>query len=246
MPSEPCSTRCLASAWNASKSIDPSSWNGVTIAVRTLPSIRRLYVPSRSGILARWRPSCSSTGPGTAPGAGVRSRSGLERRGHRVETPHLPCDEPGLSVEDCAAFVGSHPDAVVVGHSLGAQIVSLVDARPPRLPRRAAAHRSARTARGLPPATSAGSCATSSAAASSPMPTHAQTGCISDCSVNSRCCIRAASHWHDEGSRRSSRRVCRCSKARQAGARIVSQLETGHSPFVTHPAELTELLDGLA
>ena len=61
--------------WNASKSIDPSSRNGVTIAVRTLPSIRRLYVPPRSGILGGWRPSCSSTGPGTAPGAGVRSRT---------------------------------------------------------------------------------------------------------------------------------------------------------------------------
>ena len=34
-------------------------------------------------------------------------------------------------------------------------------------------------------------------------------------------------------------------KAREAGARIV-ELETGHSPFFTHPAELTDVLDGLA
>ena len=34
-------------------------------------------------------------------------------------------------------------------------------------------------------------------------------------------------------------------KAREAGARIV-ELETGHSPFVTHPAELTDILESLA
>ena len=34
-------------------------------------------------------------------------------------------------------------------------------------------------------------------------------------------------------------------KAREAGARIV-ELDTGHSPFVTHPAELTDILESLA
>ena len=39
-PSDPFSTRCRASRWNESKSTDPSSRNGVTMAVRTSPSIR--------------------------------------------------------------------------------------------------------------------------------------------------------------------------------------------------------------
>ena len=43
MPSEPLSTRWRARAWNASKSIDSSSRNGVTIAVRTRPSIPSSY-----------------------------------------------------------------------------------------------------------------------------------------------------------------------------------------------------------
>ena len=40
IPSEPLSTRWRASRWNASKSTAPSSPNGVTIAVSTLPSMR--------------------------------------------------------------------------------------------------------------------------------------------------------------------------------------------------------------
>src|SRR5579862_8781177 len=43
IPSEPLSTRCTASRWNASKSTAPSVPNGVTIAVRTLPSTPKVY-----------------------------------------------------------------------------------------------------------------------------------------------------------------------------------------------------------
>ena len=34
-------------------------------------------------------------------------------------------------------------------------------------------------------------------------------------------------------------------KAREAGARIV-ELDAGHSPFFTQPAELVDVLDGVA
>lgn len=53
----------------------------------------------------------------------------LERRGHETLVPELPCDEPGLTVHDYAALVGPHPDAVVVGHSMGGLTVPFVPAR---------------------------------------------------------------------------------------------------------------------
>jgi pimeloyl-ACP methyl ester carboxylesterase len=53
----------------------------------------------------------------------------LEDRGHAVSAPDLPCDQPGLTPLDYAKLVGPQPDAVVVGHSLGAQSVALVEAR---------------------------------------------------------------------------------------------------------------------
>jgi len=53
----------------------------------------------------------------------------LTRRGHLVETPDLPCEELGLTQHDYARLVGPQPDAVVLGHSLGGQTVALVEAR---------------------------------------------------------------------------------------------------------------------
>ena len=140
MPSEPCSTRCRASAWNASKSIDPSSWNGVTIAVRTLPSIRRLYVPPRSGILTAMARFVLVHGAWHGAWCWREVADGLERRGHVVETPHLPCDEPGLS---CRGLCGVRRLAPRGGRRR--PLARRADRvarrrRRPRLPRRAAAH----------------------------------------------------------------------------------------------------------
>jgi Alpha/beta hydrolase family len=53
----------------------------------------------------------------------------LERRGHRVSAPDLPCEQLGLTPRDYADIVGPQPDAVVVGHSLGGQTAALVEAR---------------------------------------------------------------------------------------------------------------------
>ena len=85
IPSEPLSTRCAASAWNASKSTAPSGANGVTIAVRTFPSTPESLRRSR-WILARCD-SCSCTAPGTAGGASRRWLASSPRAGTRSARP---------------------------------------------------------------------------------------------------------------------------------------------------------------
>ncbi|HST16057.1 MAG TPA: alpha/beta hydrolase [Gaiellaceae bacterium] len=53
----------------------------------------------------------------------------LERRGHAVEAPDLPCDRVGRTVHDYAALIGPRPDAVVIGHSMGGLTIPFVEAR---------------------------------------------------------------------------------------------------------------------
>ena len=53
----------------------------------------------------------------------------LQRRGHDVSAPDLPCDDVGLTQWDYAEIVGTQPDAIVVGHSLGGLTISLIEAR---------------------------------------------------------------------------------------------------------------------
>jgi pimeloyl-ACP methyl ester carboxylesterase len=53
----------------------------------------------------------------------------LERRGHEVATPDLPCEEVGLTPLDYARLLGPQPDAVVVGHSLGGLTIAQMEAR---------------------------------------------------------------------------------------------------------------------
>jgi predicted alpha/beta hydrolase family esterase len=55
--------------------------------------------------------------------------SALEARGHTAEAVDLPCDELGLTQHDYAAIVGPRPGSIVVGHSLGGQTIPLVEAR---------------------------------------------------------------------------------------------------------------------
>ena len=185
---------------------------------------------------------------------------GLERRGHVVETPHLPCDRPGLTVEDCAVFVGSHPEAVVVGHSLGAQIVSLVDAGVrvylagllPTGPDRSGTFHSnfggfvrdelgrsywpdAETcaAQMYPDCTRAQSdVAFAHLRHQSPLEPVADSLCAHDVVLATMKDAAIEPEWQTR-------------KAREAGARIV-ELATGHSPFFTQPAELVDVLDGVA
>jgi pimeloyl-ACP methyl ester carboxylesterase len=53
----------------------------------------------------------------------------LEGRGHQVVRPDLPCEEVGLTPRDYAREVGPHPDAIVVGHSLGGFTIPHIAAR---------------------------------------------------------------------------------------------------------------------
>jgi pimeloyl-ACP methyl ester carboxylesterase len=53
----------------------------------------------------------------------------LTALGHEVSAPDLPCDDISQTQYDYAALVGPQPDAIVVGHSLGGLTASLVEAR---------------------------------------------------------------------------------------------------------------------
>jgi pimeloyl-ACP methyl ester carboxylesterase len=53
----------------------------------------------------------------------------LEDRGHEVATPDLPCEEVGLTPLDYAREVGPQPNAIVVGHSLGGFTIPHIEAR---------------------------------------------------------------------------------------------------------------------
>jgi pimeloyl-ACP methyl ester carboxylesterase len=53
----------------------------------------------------------------------------LRARGHTVDAPDLPSDRIGLDQHDYARLLGPRPDAIAVGHSLGAQTVALLQAR---------------------------------------------------------------------------------------------------------------------
>jgi pimeloyl-ACP methyl ester carboxylesterase len=52
----------------------------------------------------------------------------LEARGHEALAVDLPCDTVGLTQDDYAVLVGPQPDAVLVGHSMGAQTIALLEA----------------------------------------------------------------------------------------------------------------------
>jgi pimeloyl-ACP methyl ester carboxylesterase len=53
----------------------------------------------------------------------------LEDRGHDVVAPDLPCEQLELTPLDYARLIGPQPDAIVVGHSLGGQTIGHVEAR---------------------------------------------------------------------------------------------------------------------
>lgn len=53
----------------------------------------------------------------------------LEARGHSAEAVDLPCDQAGLTQHDYAAVVGPRPHSILVGHSLGGLTIQHVEAR---------------------------------------------------------------------------------------------------------------------
>lgn len=54
--------------------------------------------------------------------------SELELRGHEARAPDLPCDDASQDQHDYAALLGDCSDAVVVGHSLGGLTIPFVAA----------------------------------------------------------------------------------------------------------------------
>ena len=56
-------------------------------------------------------------------------RPELEARGHAVVAPDLPCEDTAAGVVEYAAVVDGTDDAIVVGHSLGGLTIPLVPAR---------------------------------------------------------------------------------------------------------------------
>jgi hypothetical protein len=59
----------------------------------------------------------------------VELAEALRARGHEASTPDLPSDTVGLDQREYAAVIGPQPDAIVLGHSLGAQTVGHIEAR---------------------------------------------------------------------------------------------------------------------
>lgn len=64
-----------------------------------------------------------------------RLTSELERRGHRVVAPDLPCDDPRVGVNGYATVMidalDGFDDVVLVGHSLGSLTIPVVASRRP-------------------------------------------------------------------------------------------------------------------
>ena len=185
----------------------------------------------------------------------------LEDRGHDVVSPDLPCEEIGLTPLDYADAVGPQPDAIVVGHSLGGFTIPHVEAR-------ARVYLAA-----LPPLERVeinkcfvegfgGTVSDSSGRSYWPDADTAAARMYPDCS-------REQSDWAFPQLRRQARlepipapfgpgdvviatlrdaavkAEWQIDTAHAHGARVI-ELDSGHSPFLTQPAELAEMLSSLA
>lgn len=185
----------------------------------------------------------------------------LEDRGHEVASPDLPCEEVGLTPLDYAREVGPQPDAIVVGHSLGGFTIPHVEAR-------ARVYLAA-----LPPLERAeidkgfvagfgGTVRDTLDRTYWPDADAAAARMYPDCS-------REQSDWAFAQLRRQARLEpipapfghgdvviatlrdaaiepeWQIRTARTHGARVI-KLDSGHSPFLTQPDELAEMLSSLA
>ena len=53
----------------------------------------------------------------------------LVSRGHEVTAPDLPCDDISQNQHDYARAIGPQPDSIVVGHSLGGLTIPFIEAQ---------------------------------------------------------------------------------------------------------------------
>jgi pimeloyl-ACP methyl ester carboxylesterase len=184
----------------------------------------------------------------------------LEARGHEVEAPDLPCEEAGLTPLDYAREVGPQPDAIVVGHSLAGFTIPYIEARArvylaalPPLERREVNEAFVETF--------GGAMLDSSGRSYWPDADTAAAHMYPDCS-------RTHSDWAFPQLRPQARLEpipatfgrgdvviatlrdaalradWQIQTARARGARLI-ELDSGHSPFFTQPAELANILDSL-
>ena len=185
----------------------------------------------------------------------------LEDRGHEVAAPDLPCEEIGLTPLDYARVVGPQPDAIVVGHSLAGFTIPYIDARArvylaalPPLERRQIDEAFVESF--------TGTVYDSSGRFYWPDADTAAARMYPDCS-------RKQSDWAFPQLRRQARLEpipapygsgdvviatlhdaaiepdWQIRTARARGARVI-ELDSGHSPFFTRPAELADILSSLA
>jgi pimeloyl-ACP methyl ester carboxylesterase len=185
----------------------------------------------------------------------------LADRGHDVATPDLPCEEVGLTPLDYAHAVGRQPDAIVVGHSLGGFTIAHIEARArvylaalPPLPNRELDECFAEGFGGFVRDTLDRSYW--------PDADTAAAGMYPDCS-------RVQSDWAFAQLRRQARLDpvpapfgkgdiviatlrdaavdpgWQLRTASTHGTRVI-ELDSGHSPFLTQPAELADVLGSLA
>jgi pimeloyl-ACP methyl ester carboxylesterase len=185
---------------------------------------------------------------------------GLERRGHGAVAVDLPCQEVGLTPHDYARLVGPQEDAIVLGHSLGAQTAALVPAR-------------ARVYLGaLLPVDDAGSDAFAAGFGGTRRDELDRSYWPDAETCAARMypdCTRAQSDWAFAKLRRQARcplitapfgpgdiviatmrdaaidAAWQVAAAKRHDARLI-ELDAGHSPFITQPDELAALLASLA
>lgn len=184
----------------------------------------------------------------------------LEHRGHDVAAPDLHCEEIGLTPLDYAREVGPQPDAIVVGHSLAGFTIPYIEARTrvylaalPPLERSEVNKAFVESFGGAVLDSSGRSCWPDADTAAARL--------YPDCS-------HAQSDWAFPQLRRQARLEpipapfgvgdvviatlqdaavepdWQIRTARIHGARVI-ELDSGHSPFLTQPAELASILSSL-
>jgi hypothetical protein len=183
----------------------------------------------------------------------------LQARGHAAAAVDLPCDEPGLTQHDYARLIGPQTDAIVVGHSLAGLTI-------PHLPARAHVYLGAV----LPVAGAYGSAfverfggfvrddldrsywpdADTCAAFMYPDCTRAQSDwAFERLRPQARILEEAAAFGDGDVVIATTRDEAvdgdwQVATARAHGARVI-ELDSGHSPFFTQPAELAAVLASL-
>jgi pimeloyl-ACP methyl ester carboxylesterase len=184
----------------------------------------------------------------------------LERLGHTATAPELPCEDVGYDQFDYARLIGPQPGAIVVGHSLGGATIPHVEAGlrvylAPVLPLEKV------FAECFVP-TFGGTVRDELGRSYWPDADAAHAGMYPECtraqSDSAFARLRRQSPISPVAARfgagdvliatmrdRAIDPAYQVRRAREHGARLI-ELDSGHSPFITQPTELAEILSTLA